>query len=216
VNYALEQRKPTRHLVGIGAVVALHIAIGYALVNGLARHVVEVIKGPLETRLIEEIKPPPPPPEKLPPPPKQTAPPPPAFVPPPEVNVTPPVTAAPTITTTTVAPPPAPVVVETAPAPMVQRTPPVLDVNRLCERPEYPSVAARAEATGITRLAFLIDVDGRVLEARVEKASGATREHRLLDNAAISALSRCRFKAGTVDGKPERAWGRVDYAWKLD
>jgi protein TonB len=55
--------------------------------NGLAQRLVEVIKSPLETKIIEEVKPPPPPPpENLPPPPK-FAPPPPSFVPPPEVQV---------------------------------------------------------------------------------------------------------------------------------
>ena len=38
------------------------ILLGWALMNGLARTVIEVIKGPIETKIIEEAKPPPPPP----------------------------------------------------------------------------------------------------------------------------------------------------------
>ena len=116
MDFAEQQRNPGKHVVGIGVVLLLHLLLGWGLVNGLAQRLVEVIKSPLETKIIEEVKPPPPPPpDNLPPPPK-FAPPPPSFVPPPEVNVNPPPMAAPTITTTQVAPPPAPVHVAPAPA----------------------------------------------------------------------------------------------------
>jgi protein TonB len=82
VDFARQQRNPTKHAVGFGIVIVMHILLGWALVSGLARKVVEVIKAPIETKIIEEVKPPPPPPENLPPPPK-FAPPPPSFVPPP-------------------------------------------------------------------------------------------------------------------------------------
>ncbi|MFN5723317.1 MAG: hypothetical protein ACK47O_05820, partial [Betaproteobacteria bacterium] len=84
VDFAQQQRNPSRHFTAIGIVVVMHLLLGYALVSGLARKVVEVIKQPIETKIIEEVKTPPPPPENLPPPPK-TVPPPPSFVPPPEV-----------------------------------------------------------------------------------------------------------------------------------
>ena len=60
MNYAERERNPAKHLPSIAMVVLLHIIIGYALVTGLARHVVEVLKQPLETKIIEEIKKPPP------------------------------------------------------------------------------------------------------------------------------------------------------------
>ena len=60
------QRDPGKNISGIAMVVILHLAIGYALVTGLARKVVEVIKAPIETKIIEEVKPPPP---DVPPPP---------------------------------------------------------------------------------------------------------------------------------------------------
>ena len=92
MDFAQQQRSPGRHLIGFGIVVALHVLLGWALVTGLAQRMIEVIKAPIETKIIEEVKPPePPPPENLPPPPK-FAPPPPSFVPPPEVNVAPPPT----------------------------------------------------------------------------------------------------------------------------
>ena len=87
MDFSQTQRDPTRKFVGIGAVVLFHIIIIYALITGLARKVVEVVKGPIEVKVIEEvIKKPPPPPELLPPPPKLQAPPPP-FIPPPEINI---------------------------------------------------------------------------------------------------------------------------------
>jgi protein TonB len=204
-----------RHVVGFGSVVVPHLAIGWALMNGLARHVVEVIKTPLETRLIEEIKPPPPPPERLPPPPKQIAPPP-SFVPPPEVSVTPPPIAQPSITTTAVAPPPTPVTIApAAPAAPIARAA-TIDVGS-CERPAYPAAASRAEATGVTKIRFTIDANGRVVKAEVERPAGATREHRLLDRAAVDALSQCRFRPGTDEnGRAVGAYSVVDYVWRLE
>ena len=60
VDFAQQQRNPARHLPGITFVVVLHLVVGYALVTGLARKVVDVIKQPIETKIIEEIKKPPP------------------------------------------------------------------------------------------------------------------------------------------------------------
>ena len=118
MDYASQQRSPTKHIVGFAVVALLHIALVYVIMTGLARRVVDVIKKPLETQIIEEIKPPPPPPPvQLPPPPKFIAPPPP-YIPPPEVqvNVPPPPNAI--VTTTTVVPTdPSPPIASVAPAP---------------------------------------------------------------------------------------------------
>jgi len=61
-------------------------------------------------------------------------------------------------------------------------------------------------------LQFLIGIDGRVADSKVAKSSG----FRDLDNAARSALSRCRFKPGLADGKPQQSWTKVQYVWKLE
>jgi protein TonB len=37
-----------------------------------------------------------------------------------------------------------------------------------------------------------------------------------LDKAAIGALSQCKFKPGTKDGKAEQAWVKTDFVWKLE
>jgi len=228
VDYAQQQRTPGKNVVGFGVVLALHLLLGWALVSGLAQRMVDVIKAPIETKIIDEVKPPPPPPpENLPPPPK-FAPPPPSFVPPPEVNVNPPPTAAPTITTTTVAPPPAPVTIA-PPAPPVQAPPAPPPPPRVAARPaianasacaptgdDYPRAALRTEATGTTTIRFSIDAAGKLAGTQVVKSAGASREHKMLDRVALEKLSSCTFTAGQDEnGRPVGASFDVEYVWKI-
>jgi protein TonB len=91
------------------------------------------------------------------------------------------------------------------------RTAPAVD-GRYCALPEYPPASRQFEEAGTVVLNFLIDVDGRVLQSRIESSSG----HPRLDEAALRALSLCRFKPGTVDGKPDRSWHKMKYVWKLE
>jgi protein TonB len=219
--------------VGIGIVLAMHVVLGWALVTGLAQRMIEVIKAPIETKIIEEVKPPPPPPpENLPPPPK-FAPPPPSFVPPPEVNVNPPPSPAPVITTTTVAPPPAPVTIAPPPAPVQAPPappPPPPAPPRVAAQPaianvqacapsgdDYPAAARRSEATGTTRVRFTVGADGKMASVEVAKSAGPSREHKMLDRVAVSKLSECSFKAGRDEtGKPMGGSFEVEYVWKLE
>jgi protein TonB len=222
-DYAAQQRKPGKHIAGIGIVLVMHLLLGWALVSGLARKVVEVIKNPIETKIIEEVKPPPPPPENLPPPPK-TLPPPPSFVPPPEVVVAPPPTPAPAITVTPVVPPPAPpVAIAPAPAPAPPAPPatavaPVMQLtNASACKPEYPAAALKAEVQGTTTIRFTIDANGKVASADIVKSSGPSREHRVLDRTAVQSLSGCSFRAGRdASGQPITAATTVEYVWKLE
>jgi protein TonB len=198
MSYAV-QRDSSRRLAGLAVVVVLHGALIYALVHGLARQIVEVIRQPLETKIIEEIKAPPPDKPPPPPPPKLVMPPPP-YIPPPEVQVSVPVVMAPTITAVTTVKPP-----------QEYRTPAVVDA-KTCDKPPYPAAARRANETGTVRMLFLIDVDGKVLDSKVERTSGSRR----LDEAARAGLSLCKFKPATLNGRPERTWGRIDYVWTLE
>ncbi len=228
MDFAQQQRNPGKHAVGIGVVLAMHLALGWALVTGLAQRMVEVIKAPIETKIIEETKPPPPPPpENLPPPPK-FAPPPPSFVPPPEVNVNPPPAPAPTITTVTVPPPPAPVTIAPPPAPSPVavaappappappvRVEPKLDFNK-CAKPEYTTAARRAEVQGTVVVVFTMDTSGNISDARIEKSAGPSREHKTLDRLTLEAVTACKGRPGTLDGKAETLTSRVSYVWKLE
>ncbi len=68
------------------------------------------------------------------------------------------------------------------------------------------------EEEGTVTLKFLIGTEGKVKEAVVEKTSGFNR----LDEAAKNALSKCQFRPGTLDGKPEESWATIRYTWKLE
>ncbi len=214
MDYAGRQRDPTKHLMGLAIVILLHVAIAYALMTGLARKVVEVVRAPIETKIIEEIRKKAPEPDKPPPPPK-LAPPPPPYIPPPEVNIaqlapTPSPNVITAVSTTLPKEPPAP------PAPVKARDPvrvaAVIDAARSCEKPDYPASSKRLEEEGTVTLRFLIDVDGHVVESKVDNSSGYER----LDKAAVAGLSKCKFKPGSVDGKPEQSWASLKYTFRLD
>ena len=213
IDYASRQRTPRKHLVGFAVVVVLHGLLFWAINSGLARKFVKVIKGPVEAVLLEETKPdiPPPPP---PPPPKNLPPPPPAYVPPVDIQVAAPTPvnaiAAVSNTPQPVAPP-SPLPVQSNPAPAPVSTPAVISASS-CEKPEYPSASKRLEEEGTVQLKFLVGVDGKVIESAIEKSSGFRR----LDEAARAGLSKCQFRPGTVDGKPQQSWASMKYTWRLE
>ncbi len=172
---------PRRHAWGLGLVVLLHVLVIYALVNGLARQVVDVVRVPVVARLIEEVAPPPPPPS--PPPaavvaPVKRLPPPPAVVPPPEVAVAPPTPAAPTITAAPLAPVSVPVelppalptaaIESAAPASGVGR-PQVLAAGIACSR--TPPPVAPSVSTEIKGSLFVIGTlkAGRVVQVDIDR-----------------------------------------------
>ena len=171
MDFSQTQRDPTRRFVGLGAVVIFHIILVYALITGLARKVVEVVKGPIEVKVIEEvIKKPPPPPELLPPPPKLQAPPPP-FIPPPEINIQPPPAPAPTITAVTPEAPPAPqapVIVAPAPAPA---PPAVQSAAVVC-----PNYREALSSVAYPREAMVENLQGEVLAEFTLGANGQIRD----------------------------------------
>jgi periplasmic protein TonB len=119
MDYARQQRDPTRHVIGIAFVVLVHALVIWALITGLGKQMIEVIKKPLSATIIEEIKAPPPPPP--PPPPKKIVEPPKIqvqqpYVPPPDIP--PPVAPSePVIASVAPTPPPEPVVI--APPPVI-------------------------------------------------------------------------------------------------
>ena len=228
MNYAEQQRNPSKHMVGLGVVIVMHIILGWALLNGLARKVVEVVKGPIETKIIEEVKPPPPPPpENLPPPPK-LPPPPPAYMPPPEIKIETPPPPAPTITVQTVPPPPAPpVAIAPPPPPEPAPAPPATCAGargaagelqhrlREARRIRRPPPAPKPWAWCASRSPWV--PMAAPPPPRSPRRSGPSREHKLLDRAAEAAIKNtCKFKPGTVDGKPETLTTFVEYDWKLN
>ncbi len=82
-----------------------------------------------------------------------------------------------------------------------------------CPRPEYPPAAIRASATGVSRVTLAVGADGRVITGTLIGASGSTREHRLLDDAAVASFRECEFPR--ADGAQPRTI-TMDYTWRLD
>ena len=191
--YAARQRSPRKHLTGIGWVVLLHALLLWAISTGLTRDVVQMTENTVEAVLMSEAPPPAPTPPPKTPLPKTPAPPP------------APTSTAPAITQTPTPPAAAPQ------APAI-RMGAVIQAGAHCAKPDYPSASRRMEEEGTVTLKFLIGVDGKVLQADVEKSSGFTR----LDEAARNALSKCQFRPGTVDGKPEQSWASIKYTWRLE
>ena len=156
MNYARHQANPSRHLTGMSLVLIFHALVVWALVSGLAKKVIDVVRAPIETKVIEEIKKPPPLPEiVLPPPPKLEAPPPP-YIPPPEVQIVSPPPPQPAISVAPSPVPPPPTVMAapppTAVAPPAPPTPrpAVVAIGVACATQVQPSMPAKAAREGIT------------------------------------------------------------------
>jgi protein TonB len=150
MDFASQQRNPAKHVVSLAAVILLHVFVVYALVSGLARKVVDVIRAPIETKVIEEIVKQPPPPEiPLPPPPKMEAPPPP-FIPPPEVQIQAPPQPAPTISVQSHTPPPATDIRPVAPVVEAPKTNAPVSIKLACPTQVQPVMPRKAVQEGIS------------------------------------------------------------------
>ena len=204
MDFAQQQRDPTRHLIGIGAVVILHVLVVWALVSGLARKVVEVVKGPIEVKVIEEIiKKPPPPPEVVPPPPKVQAPPPP-FIPPPEINIAPPPTTAPTITAVTKDAPPspqAPVIQKVPESPVATAAPAVRSAQIACANYRevmssivYPREALKDGIEGDVVIEFTVGGNGQIKDAVIKSSS-----NRVFNRSSMAVVNQLQCQSGGQD-----------------
>src|SRR5258708_379834 len=169
-------------------VVVLHLLMGYALVSGLARKAIDVIKQPIETKIIEEIKKPPP--DTPPPPPPKLALPPPPFIPPPEINIQAPAQTAPTITTVTTVKPPPPVAAPvTAPQPYIRKD--FKPSTRV--EPTFPRQALQQGLSGRVKAWMHVSPAGNVTEVEIKESSNS-----LFNREVIRALSQWRFAAEPV------------------
>jgi protein TonB len=214
MNFA-QQRQTSGNTAGLAIVVALHVVLGYALVNGLGRKLVDVLKKPLEVAIIQEIKippPPPPPPKELPRVAKVVAPPPP-YVPPPEVRVeSPPVQNVITTTSSPDPNPPTPSVpvAEATPAPVA---PQAVSVALACpnhmevrSRLPYPSQAQRMGLSGDVLLEFTVTTTGQISDVTVVKSS-----NRLFNSTAANAVNQLR-----CNGLGHDVRVRVPFAFRME
>jgi protein TonB len=201
MDYAKRQRDPTRHMLGIGFVVLLHVLVLWALISGLGKNVIQIIKKPLNATIIEEVKLPPPPPPPPPPPKKivemPKTPPPPidTYVPPPDVPVQT-TNQAPVISAVTQNAPTEPHVIQAPPPPTVA-APPKPAVRRGIAKiagddPTYPREAIKAGVSKGRVVARLnIDEKGNVTEVNIT----VSEPPRVFDKVVRAALEGWKFRA---------------------
>jgi protein TonB len=218
--YADQQMSGNR-MVAIIIVALIHVALGYALITGLAYDVVNKVVERVTTVDIEE----PPPPEEEPPPPEEmpeTAPPPPV-APPPPINIAP---APPPIRTQPTIPPPAPPVLRVPPAAPVGPPPPPPpprvqpkdatprgNPGSWANTNDYPARALREEREGVTRFSVSVGADGRVTSCNVTGSSG----HSDLDETTCRLIQRrARFNPATDgEGRPTTDTWSSAVRWEI-
>jgi protein TonB len=79
--------------------------------------------------------------------------------------------------------------------------PPGTESGRRNAPPDYPAESRRRGEEGVVRLALRVGIDGRVEDAQVATSSGFPR----LDQAAVEAARRWRFRPATQGGLPVAA-----------
>lgn len=193
----LAYREPqvgSSRVVGLVVVLLMHVGVVYLLASGLGKSMIEVLKAPIETKVLEELKqqdepPPPPPPDfKDPPPP---------FVPPPDITLDlPPAPVTNAITTQS-----------KVATPVVKQSnivPPHSDAKHPITQPEYPASSQRLGEEGRVVVKCLVNAKtGRCDEAEVGQSSGFPR----LDDAAVREAKRTwRLAPGTDNGTPVTMW----------
>jgi protein TonB len=195
MSYANKRQMSTNRTPAIIVVALIHLALGYALVTGLAYNVAKKAMEDLKTFDVTEE---PPPPEEQPPPPEKTdTPPPPQIVaPPPLVRTN---QTAPPIISTPVAPPPqitprAPPAPPAPPAPRIEPARAKANLASYVSNDDYPSDAVNREESGTTGFRLDVGPDGRVSNCTITSSSGS----RSLDATTCRLMkSRARFTPAT-------------------
>lgn len=215
---------PLQRRVMVGGIVALHGAALWGLLQVDAVRAAVLEAAPIFIDVLAQPQP------QVPEPPK---PPPPPLPRPTPVVAPPPVIAAPAADTpapfTVPAPPPeppapAPVQAVTAPAPPAAPPPPsappapklipasaVQYLEPL--QVDYPRTSRRNGEAGVVLVRAYIDSHGGASrQVAVEKSSGFSR----LDQAAVAAVQRARFKPYTENGQPVEGWALIPINFELE
>ncbi len=205
MSYA-DQSMSSNRVIAFVIVALIHIALGYALVTGLAYEgYKKVMQRVTAVDIKEEVKKEPPPPPK-----KLDIKPPPIVVPPPKINVT---VTPPRIETVREAPPPPPPIV-IPPPPSAPPPPPPPRFSPKGAIPkgnpgnwattnDYPSRALREEREGVTGFRVTVGPDGRVTDCSVTSSSG----HGDLDAAACDNIRRRARFTPAMDGEGQPTTG---------
>lgn len=81
-----------------------------------------------------------------------------------------------------------------------------------CDKPVWPREALKNELQGTVKLRFLIDTQGRVRDSGIIQSSG----HKMLDDAALVATSKCILDVAPAKRSPEPEWVQLDYVWTIN
>jgi len=84
----------------------------------------------------------------------------------------------------------------------------VIEFNS-CAKPMYPHDELAAGHEGTVQMGFQVQADGTIGSSRVERSSG----YPALDEAALTALNKCRFKPALKNGQPVASSTDVKYVW---
>jgi len=222
---ARDELPPSLRRAAVGAIVALHGAAAWGLLQVQAvRSVVaeatplfaDLIAPPAAERPPETAPEPPPPappspPRRLPPAPVIAAAPSPQpapFVAPePPPDVAPPALPAPpaaSVVPALPAPPPPPASVRELPASAIEYLEP--------PAPTYPRASRRLGETGLVVVRVFVGSDGQPQQLQLLHSSGYAR----LDEAALEGVRRARFKPPSENGRPTAGWARIPIPFELE
>jgi len=187
-------------------VALLHVALGYALVTGLAYEGVKKLVKKVTTVDIKKDEPK----KEPPPPPKKAAAAPPIVAPPPKMNIS---AVAPPVEIVQTVPPPAPPPVIVAPPAPIAAPPPRVQPKQATPKGnpanwattnDYPTRALREEREGTTGFRVTVGAAGRVTSCSITSSSGSPD----LDEATCSNVTRrARFNPAT-DGEGNPTTGQ--------
>ena len=210
---------PAQRRAMVVAILAAHVAAVYGLMQ--VREVREAARE-VAPMFVDLIAPPAPPAPPVPPPPIpqpiQKKPPPPA----PVIAAAP--SPAPAAFVVPAPPPPepieavpAPVAVQAPPAPPAPPPPPKIIPASAVQyleppAPEYPRLSKRNGESGRVMVRVFIDIAGMPRNVQISTSSGFAR----LDDAAVSAVQKARFKPYTENGQPTAGWTSVPINFELE
>jgi protein TonB len=221
---------PARRQVVLGAIVALHTALGWGLLQGQTLQLPPLAPPPLLVSLLSTPEPPSPYMRALTPLPSPASPTAPALppTPVPEVRVQAEAAATPPRGQEPAALPdaarrPAAVLVATATpataatsvavlAPMPVLIPASAVQYRVLPDIRYPAASRRLDESGLVIVAVLVDAAGLPQDVRLEQSSGFER----LDRAALAGVRLARFKPFVLDGRPTAGWVRIPIPFELE
>lgn len=214
---------PLQRRAMVGGILALHGVALWGVLQVDAVRAAVLDAAPIFIAVLAQPEPQRPEPPKPPPPLPRPAP----VAPPPPV-IAAPAAAAPAPFVVPAPPPeppaPAPVQAVTAPAPPAPPPPPVAPpAPRLIPasavqyleplQVDYPRSSRRNGEAGVVLVRAYIDSQGGASrQVAVEKSSGFSR----LDQAAVAAVQRARFKPYTENGQPVEGWALIPINFELE